>query len=383
MDFTRLDAFLDKLTAWRIPGNDCIIMKDGEVIYRHMSGFADREAGRLTEGNETYNMWSTSKPITCAAAMTLYEKGAFLMTDPLSDYLPEYADVTVEEKCDDGTTRLVKPKRKITISDIMSMTAGFDYTMDSDAIKAVKSATGGRCPTRDIVRAMATHPLQAHPGSRWIYSICYDILGGLVEVVSGKRFSEYVKEVIFDPLEMNDSTFETVPPERLRARMSRQYFYNYDRDCAVPTDNSCAHKLGTEYESGGAGLTSTVEDYIKFAYAMANGGVGVNGNRILAASTVDLIRANALSEAQVREVDRVMHLTGYGYGYGVRTLIDPALAGTGAPVGEFGWAGAAGTWVMIDPSKKLALFYAEHLLESQESYFAPRLRNITYSCLED
>ncbi len=378
MDFKRIDEFLDKLTEWRIPGNDCIIMKDGKVIYRHMSGYADREAGIPIRGDETYNMWSASKPVTCAAVMTLYERGDILMTDPLSDYLPEYADVMVEEVGEDGEVRLVKPKRKLTLRHIMCMESGFDYTTKSEAIRAVQEATDGRGPTRDIVRAMATHPLKEEPGTRWRYSICCDILGGLIEVVTGKRFSDYVKEVIFDPLGMNDSTFSAHPEERLTSRLAKQYKFNGKE--VVLTENTIDLKLGTDYESGGASLISTVEDYIKFAYALANGGVGPNGNRILAASTVELMRTSAVSHL-LHLVDDVVHLTGYGYGYGVRTLVDPALAGTAAPAGEFGWSGAAGSFALSDPENNLALFYAQHMLESQEPYYSPRLRNILYSCL--
>ena len=335
MDASRLDALLDRLTEWRIPGNDCIIIKDGKTVYRHISGFAEIETGRRMRGDETYNMWSTSKPVTAAAVLTLLERGDILLTDPVSEYLPEYSDVKLLIKTDSGK-ELVTPKTKINIRHLLSMSAGFSYNMELDSIKRVREETGGRCPTREIVRAMAESPLEFEPGEHWLYSICHDILGGLVEAVTGERYSDYVRKTIFEPLGMNDSTF-ALPEQRLIDRMARQYSYSYDRGCAVPTDNSVSHRLGSEYESGGAGLVSTVDDWPQLA--------------------------------------------GYGYGLGVRTMVSPSRGGSIGPVGEFGWAGAAGTWTMIDPDSHLAVFYAEHLLESQEEYITPRLRNVIYASL--
>lgn len=378
MDASRLDALLDRLTEWRIPGNDCIIIKDGKTVYRHISGFAEIETGRRMRGDETYNMWSTSKPVTAAAVLTLLERGDILLTDPVSEYLPEYSDVKLLIKTDSGK-ELVTPKTKINIRHLLSMSAGFSYNMELDSIKRVREETGGRCPTREIVRAMAESPLEFEPGEHWLYSICHDILGGLVEAVTGERYSDYVRKTIFEPLGMNDSTF-ALPEQRLIDRMARQYSYSYDRGCAVPTDNSVSHRLGSEYESGGAGLVSTVDDYAKFAYMLANGGTGMNGERILSPRTVELMRTNAMSEQQMRDVNWPQ-LAGYGYGLGVRTMVSPSRGGSIGPVGEFGWAGAAGTWTMIDPDSHLAVFYAEHMLESQEEYITPRLRNVIYASL--
>ncbi len=380
MDFSRLDAFLDRLTEWRIPGNDCVIMKDGQVIYRHLSGYADIEAGRRMNGSETYNMWSCSKPITCAAALTLVESGDILITDPVSNYLPEYKDVKVKHEKSDGTFELVSPQREITVRDLFAMTSGYNYSTDCEAVSEVKKASGGRCPTREMVRAFAKIPLVSEPSTHWIYGISHDILAGLVEEVSGERFRDYVRRVIFEPLEMNDSCYG-VPSERLLARMARQYSFDDEKNVAIPSNNSNFYVFGEDYDSGGAGLISTVDDYIKFAYAMANGGVGVNGKRILAASTIELMRENALNEDEMRDIT-VGQYRGYGYGLGVRTMVNRSVGGSIGPVGEFGWAGAAGAWVMIDPDNRLAAFYCMHMLNNQEMYTVNRLKNVIYSCIE-
>lgn len=260
------------------------------------------------------------------------------------------------------------------------MTSGYNYGTDSEAVSKVKRETDGKCPTRDMVRAFAEIPLVAEPGTHWIYGISHDILAGLVEAVVGEHFRDYVRHVIFEPLEMNDSCFGA-PSERLLARMARQYSFDDEKNRAVPSDNSNAFVFGTDYDSGGAGLISTVDDYIKFAYAMANGGVGANGAKILSSRTIELMRQNALNDDEMRDIT-VGQYRGYGYGLGVRTMVNPSVGGSLGPVGEFGWAGAAGAWVMIDPENRLAAFYCMHMLNNQEMYTVNRLRNIIYSCLD-
>ncbi|MBR5447508.1 MAG: beta-lactamase family protein, partial [Clostridia bacterium] len=225
MDFTRLDAFLDRITAWRIPGNDCMVYKDGKIVHRHFSGYADVEKGKRIDGSETYNMWSCSKPITCAAALTLLERGDFLLTDPIEKYLPEFADVKVKARDENGNEILVKATKKITVRDLFTMSSGYSYDLTKSTIADVRKRTGGRCPTREVVRSFADIPLECEPGDCWVYGIGHDILACLVEVIVGERFADYVKRVIFDPLEMHDSTFGEAT-EDMKARMARQYSYD-------------------------------------------------------------------------------------------------------------------------------------------------------------
>ena len=141
-----------------------------------------------------------------------------------------------------------------------------------------------------------------------------------------------------------------------------------------------AHVLGPEYDSGGAGVTTSISDYSKFASALANGGVGQNGEQIISASMIELMRTNQLNEYQ-RSGMTWSQLKGYGYGLGVRTLIDKAQAGSCGNLGEFGWGGAAGATLLVDPDLHLSVAYAHHMLNPQEGYYQPRLRNIVYSCL--
>ncbi len=380
MDFTKLENFLDWLTEWRIPGVDCVVYKDGKKVFRHMAGYADVEKGIKLTGDETYNMWSVSKPVTAAAAMILYERGKFLLTDPLYEYLPEFRNMMVSEK-DSSGNKIVRPaKSPITIGQVMSMTSGLDYTLiESEHVKRVGKETDGRYPTRDVIRAIGNHNLVFDPGTGWCYGVGLDVTAALIEVVSGMRFSDFVKKEIFDPLGMKDSTFRN-DDKRIEARMARQYSYDMDKNRYLPTNNSNGFIIGPDFESGGAGLRCTTEDYGLFAAALANNGTGVNGERILAPSTVRVMHTNVLNEKQVNELYAMMGHKGYGYGMGVRSMVDPAGSGAPSPLGEFGWAGAAGSYVLMDTDNNLALFYSEHMLTNFELYITPRLRNILYAC---
>lgn len=378
MDFSNLTCFLDELTSKIAPGNDCVIFQNHKQIYRHTSGYSDVNTKKPVTGNELYYMWSTSKPITCAAALTLYEKGLFKLSDPLYEYLPEFKQMFVKETLPDGAENIRPAKNDITIFNLFTMTTGIPYNFDSPYIKEARQTPN--FSTREIAKAIAKSPLEFDPGTNWLYGFSHDVLGAFIEVVSGMKLSDYAKKVIFNPLEMTDSTYRTAPKDEIY-RMAKQYSYREDLGTVVSTNNTCGHKLGEDYDSGGAGVVSSASDYIKFADALANGGIGANGEKILNSSTIELMRKNAIGEPPLSGYDW-KHLVGYGYGLGVRTLIDPTAANSKSSTGEFGWNGAAGSIAIIDPAKKLSVFYAQHMLNSQEERIFPKLRNIVYECLD-
>ena len=378
MDFTRLRDFQDYLVSWRIPGNDCMVTKDGEPVYRYFTGWADKEAGRPMKGDELYYFWSASKISTTSLALRLHEQGLFTMNDPLSEYMPEFAEMTVR-KTVDGHEEIVPARHPIKVGQLFSMTAGFDYNFGTPAVEEVRESTGGRCPTREIVRAIAKSPLSFEPGEKWQYSLCHDVLGGFIEAISGKRLRDYAREVLFDPLGMEDTCYN-LPDASKMARLAVQYNWRDDLGKYLPTNNTCGHILGPEYDSGGAGVVSSCEDYMKFANLISNGGTTADGYRYLSRASIDLWRMNTLTPAQFEEFSW-FQLAGYGYGFGVRTMMNPAAAGALSPVGEFGWGGAAGVWVILDPDTRVALVYTQHLLNNQEPFISPRIRNILYACL--
>lgn len=377
MNFDKLSTFQKWLVDWKIPGNDCIVMRDHDELYRFMTGWADRENNRPIAGDELYYFWSASKIVTTSLGMRLHEAGLFTMNDPLYEYMPEFRDMYVRKKID-GKDEIVKAEKPILVRNIFNMTAGFDYNFGTEYINEVRSKTEGHCPTREIAKAIAKSPLCFEPGEHWQYSLCHDVLGAFVEVIAGKRLRDYADEVLFTPLGMKDTCYNLPSEDKLK-RMAIQYNYRDDLGKYVPA-HSCGHILGDEYDSGGAGIVSTCADYAKFADTIACGGLSRDGYRYLSPASIKLWSTNTLGEAQMKDYSW-NQLSGYGYGFGVRTMINPAAAGALSPAGEFGWGGAAGVWVIIDPSNRLSLVYTQHMLNNQEPFISPRLRNILYSCL--
>lgn len=384
MNFEYMKNFMDSLTEWIIPGNSVVIYKDGKKVFEYSSGYSDLEKKIKKTGEEQLYIYSCSKVATVTAALQLYEQGKFLLSDPLYEYLPEFKKMYVK----DGD-RIKAAENPITIRDLFTMTAGLSYATNTPAFEKARKLTDGKMDTRTVIKCLAEEPLLFEPGARWNYSLCHDVLAVLAEVVSGMRFSEYMKKNIFEPLDMNNSYYHA-PNDVI---VSPQYIYETQDTKNIVELQQKEHTsgvvkraygnelvFGENYDSGGAGIITTVDDYAKFAAALANSGTGLNNNRILSSATVKLMKTNQLNEAQ-RKTMNWRRLRGYGYGLGVRTLIDKAESGSNSSIGEIGWGGAAGATIIADTEEKVALFYAHHMLNPQEEYYQPRLRNVLYSCL--
>ena len=380
MNFKPLEDFLDfYLPMLGVPGSDTVIYKDHEEIFRYTSGFDSLAKRTPLLPDRMYNIFSCSKVATCVAATQLIERGELVVTDPVYAYFPEFRNLTVAVKDSQGNTVDTRPVGKtMLISHLLTMTSGITYNMNTPAIKRVISETSGRAPTLDICRAIASEPLSFEPGDGYVYGLSLDVIGGIVELVSGMRFSDYVKENIFDPLEMKETTYHID-----KTKLDRfATMYNYDAAThsalEVPFE-SINFRFGTEYDSGGAGLVSTVDDYILLADALANGGMGKSGNRILSEYGVRLMSSNCLNEKQLSDF-ATTHNSGYGYGYGVRVNLNPSIYGNLAPVGEFGWDGAKLCYISSDRESRIAVFHAEHM-GGIHRVVIPRLRNLIYSCI--
>lgn len=384
MNFEYMKNFMDSLTEWIIPGNSVVIYKDGKKVFEYSSGYSDLEKKIKKTGEEQLYIYSCSKVATVTAALQLYEQGKFLLSDPLYEYLPEFKKMYVK----DGD-RIKAAENPITIRDLFTMMAGLSYATNTPAFEKARKLTDGKMDTRTVIKCLAEEPLLFEPGARWNYSLCHDVLAVLAEVVSGMRFSEYMKKHIFEPLDMNNSYYHA-PNDVI---ISPQYIYEIQDTKNIVELQQKEHTTGVvkraygnelvfgeNYDSGGAGIITTVDDYAKFAAALANSGTGLNNNRILSSATVKLMKTNQLNEAQ-RKTMNWRRLRGYGYGLGVRTLIDKAESGSNSSIGEIGWGGAAGATIIADTEEKVALCYAHHMLNPQEEYYQPRLRNVLYSCL--
>ncbi|MEK4111465.1 CubicO group peptidase (beta-lactamase class C family) [Paenibacillus sp. DS2363] len=377
MDFKPLASFIDRITSWRVPWAEVLVMHRNDTVFHYRNGYANLEEKTPIGDGAIFNLYSMTKIMTCVAGLQLVERGEMLLSDSLSDYLPEYAEMTVKKTMPNGEIRLEKATRAITVRDLFTMTAGFSYDVGSPSIQEAVKSTDGTLPTRDFARALAKEPLLFEPGTHWNYSMCHDVLGALVEVVSGKRFGTYLRDEITGPLGMNDTAFNL--NDEQQTRLIPQYAYNDEFEKAVRFDGN-GFRVGTELESGGAGLLSTVSDYARFLNALTGHGTSPQGVRILSQASVELMRTDHLNE-MTRADYSWDHMYGYGYGLGVRTHISKAASGSLSPIGEFGWSGAAGCMAIIDPDSELTVMYAQHLLNSQEPYVQRRLRNVVYSCL--
>ena len=404
MDFTHLKNFLDHMAEERSPGNAVAVYQNGKLVYKYASGYADLESKTPLSGDELFNIYSCSKITTVTAGMQLLERGKFLLTDPLYEYIPEFRHMNVRTASD----QVVPAQSPITIGQLFTMTAGFSYDTKAPAFDKARQVTQGRMDTVEVIKCLAEEPLSFEPGTHWQYSLCHDVLAGLISVVSGQKFSDYVRQNIFEPLEMTSSVYHHT--DETRKRTASQYTFVAESDEAerdiveaqkgrraanadatlsgtpiVGTfkniGKEVSHIFGEEYDSGGAGIITNVTDYAKLMAALADFGMGVNGERILSTQSVELMRTNQLTPEQMKDYNW-RQCVGCGYGLGVRTHIDPARSGLICSLGEFGWGGAAGASAIVDPSRQLGVFYAQHCLNPREEYYQPRLRNVVYTCLD-
>ncbi len=336
------------LLALGVPGCAISIRRDHEEIYRHVCGVKARRSHDHMTGEEKFYLFSCTKPITMTAAMQLIEKGAFALDTKVSDIFPEFADVRVKEN-----DTLVPAREPITVKHLMTMSAGFDYAIHTaveDAGYDINTVT-----TCEFAKAAAKRPLVFHPGDKFKYSMCHDVMGAVIEAASGMRFGEYLKKNIFEPLGMTNTGFD-----RNVNDLAGQYSYNNETGMLEDVGDQNPHNFNDSFESGGAGLISTLDDYALFADAMACGGVGKTGARILSEKSIDAMRENQMGTFVRDPSFGCAAGPGYGYGLGVRTLIDKSR-GQRSPLGEFGWDGADGAFLIVDPVNHLSFAFMQHI----------------------
>ncbi len=375
MEKTKLIAYLDSLEQSGIPGCECTIYYNHEPVFRHAAGYADAGKSKKLTPDSTYWLYSASKLATCTAVLQLAEKGKIGLDDPVSRYLPEYGDLKVKT----GTS-VKKAKNPMTIRHLLTMQSGLNYNLGAPAIQKIIRETDRKASTRQIIKALAEEPLDFEPGTRYQYSLSHDVLGAVIEVVSGQKLGAYLAEHIFNPLGMTKTGFELTPDRK--ANMTDQYQYDMEKKTSRPVTWGNGFVLSEEYESGGAGLISTLDDYVLFIDALSNQGVGANGCRVVSPESIDQMRADALHEVSKKDF-AMLGKIGYSYGLGVRTLVDKEISGARSPLGEFGWDGAAGAYALIDVENHLAIFYLQHVCGCNYAYdvIHPKIRDLTYDML--
>ena len=365
------------------------VLEHGEEVYRKEYGFADKEKNIPMKPDAIFRCYSMTKPITATAVMILVERGLLSLSDPASKYIPGFQNQKVLTL--DG---LVPVEREVTLQDLMTMTAGVCYPdasfpagnymeqVQQDYYREIQE--GKVITTYELANRIGAQPLAFQPGTRWLYSFCADVLGAIVEVVSGKRYSDFLKSEIFHPLGMMDTDFYV--PEEKQDRFMQFYQYMPETQTLEPCtwQHLCLshmHLKKPDFESGGAGLVSTIDDYSKFVKMMMNGGT-YNNVRILGQKTVKSMSVNQLSEAQREGMDWT-ELKGYGYGSLMRQMIQPEIAESLGSKGEFGWDGWLGSYLTIDPVEDLAIIYVIQKCGGNGYRDIQVIRNIVYSSIEN
>ncbi|MBQ8146078.1 MAG: beta-lactamase family protein [Clostridia bacterium] len=378
MNFTDVKRLIDTMPLRGIPFFELIVTKDGDEVFRHRVGYSDAKQEKLFETDDLYWLYSTSKLITCVSAMQLVDKGIIKLDDPVSKYIPSFANLTVRNS--NGT---VAPcKTTMTIEHLFTMTSGIgpDHENNKNLNKIIDK--NPNATTFELVSGFADVPLYFEPGTRYQYGFSHDTLACVVEVASKTRFSEYVQKNILDPLDMKNTGFRPTNEQKTRFAATYRYDNSNGTSTLMPTENKYA--LTPNYDSGGAGLFSCAQDYIKFLTALACGGTTKDGYCLLSENAIKQMEINRLCKEALSDfVNGRLH--GYGWGLCGRVHINPVYSLSKSSVGEFGWDGAAGCFSMVDRKSKVAIFYGMQVHNCTYSYIIlqPLIRTLVYKALED
>lgn len=377
MDFSKLQNYIENYfrKEKKIPGCHIAVMQDHELLFLYRSGTSDASQTKPVSENDLYHIYSCTKPMTCAAAVKLIEDGKMELDTPVGDILSAYKKAFLLED-----EKPVPARRTMTVRHLFTMSAGLDYSLKKEPIQRQIAQNGD---TLAIVNSFVESPLCFEPGERYQYSLCHDVLGAVVEVVSGMKFSEYLRKNFWEPLGMTRTGFALSEDDK--KNLAYKFKYSTEEQKIVPQISQQAkYQLTDHYESGGAGICSCVQDYILFLDAMACGGVGKTGAQILKPESIDLMRTNQAGIFTAPDaMDNFYHGPyGYSYGLGVRTLIDKS-AGQRSALGEFGWPGALGSYTLMDPAHKLSICYTMHVggYKSLLDNHFNDLRDVTYEAM--
>ncbi len=369
----------------QIAGCSVIIMKDDEVRFEGSFGYADIEKKIRMSENTIFPIASMSKVITVVGIMRLYEQGLFKLWDPVSEFLPGFKNPKIAVEKEDGKCEIADARGEVTMRQLFTMTSGVPYAGKDTAAARIRMekeketqasffTEGGKIPgTREICDMVGQLPLAFEPGERWMYGFSIDILGGVIEALTGRTLGDYLKETVFDPLGMSDTGF-FVPDEK-QDRIATLYRIH---DAMTPDRREYPREKPV-FESGGGGLFSTVRDYSRFAQMLLHGGT-LDGVRILGRKTVDLISMDHLTPEQ-QATHNWDTQRGYGYGLGVRVMTHPEIADINGSVGEWGWDGAFGNWFCVDPKENLTCVYLTTNLPGDHYRFIPKLMASMYASL--
>ncbi len=364
-----------------LPGAVALIARHGQVLLHQAMGQQDPATGQAMAVDSIFRIYSMTKPVVSVAVMQLVERGQLLLSDTVAQHLPEFANAQVSSTAD-GHAQLQDPKSAPTVQDLLRHTAGLTYEiLGNEPIQRqyaqARLASRDRS-NREFARVLATIPLMFEPGTVWEYSRATDLLGTLVEVVSGQSLGQYLQDHILGPLGMVDTSF-VVPPDK-HHRIAEPF--------ATDPDGGIAPRLidirkPVALEAGGAGLASTAADYARFLQCLLNGGA-LDGQRILSPTTVRYMTADHLGGIGVHRAGRSGELLppGHGFGLGFAVRTEEGVAAMAGSKGLYFWGGIAGTTFFVDPVKD---FFAVMMVQApnQRDFYRPLFRNLVYAALLD
>jgi CubicO group peptidase (beta-lactamase class C family) len=373
----RLDAHMQGLVdKGHLPGATVLVARHGKVVSFETYGKKAFGGAPMTK-DTVFRIYSQTKPVTGVAMMILFEEGKWRLDDPVTKYVPEFANLRVYKSQNaDGTFVTEPASRPPTMREIMSHTGGFAYGLrvDQPVEKAYRdSGLLGSKTSQAFIDGLAKLPLASQPGTEWRYSVAVDIQGVIVERLSGMSLADFMKTRIFDPLKMTDTGF-WLPPEKA-GRLAALYVPDPKAGKLIPADNFMVLDVTKPpaVASGGGGLVSTTADYARFAQMLLNGGE-LEGARILAPGTIKLMASNHLPDAVMAAPAAPFSLAkGVGFGLDFAVVTDPARAGTLRGEGTYSWGGAAGTWFWVDPKNDLFMLGMIHILGREAD---PALKSI-------
>ena len=371
----------DHVADGNLPGAVVAVLRDGAVVYEEAVGYGDAVTGKALTTDAIFRIASQTKAIVSVAVMMLQEDGALLIGDPVGNHLPAFATTTVAVAREDGGYDVVPADRPVTIRDLLTHTAGIAYGYGHGGDRWREAGITGWYfahrdePVRATVDRMAALPFQDHPGERFVYGYATDILGALVEQVSGTTLDHFLRSRIFGPLDMRDTHFY-LPPAK-ETRLASVHGHGADGRL-VRSPNGPGMNAQGQYVtgprtsfSGGAGLLSTARDYARFLQMMLNGGT-LGDVRILSPASVALMTANHVG-------DLMGSANGFGLGFQIRR--DLGAAGQPGSVGDYGWGGAYHTTYWVDPTERLVVVYFTQLRSLKPVDDHAKLRALVYAAL--
>ena len=376
----RLTGILQRaVDSGELPGAVVMVAREGRLAYSRTFGWQDKARDVRMKEDSIFRIYSMTKPIVSVAAMMLIEEGLLGLHEPISKYLPEFKEMKLAVENPDGTVKMVDAKRSITVQDLMRHTSGFTYGafQQKTAVQKMYKDAGlwsQKWVLADFSKALAKLPLQYEPATTWEYGHSTDILGRVIEVVSGKPLDRFLAERIFVPLQMQDTAFE-VPPAK-QGRLAEPIADKYTG--VVPELIDVRQKA--TFFAGGHGLVSTAGDYLRFVQMLLNGG-SLDGVRILGPRTVQYMSANHLNP-KISLGNAYIPGAGYGFGLGFATRLDTGMSEWPGNVGEFFWGGYAGTYFWIDPQDELVVsFMSQEPIRRQ--HYRVLLRDAVYQSIID